>query len=225
MVRRLMRGGHECVVTDTQTPAVAAMAKEGAIGAPSLEEFVRALAPPRAIWMMVPAAVVDATIAKLEPLLRARRHPDRRRQLVLPRRLDRAKRLGAARAPLRRLRHQRRRLGPGARLLPDDRRRAARSCSAWTRSSRRWRRARARSSGRPARAQPGSTAEQGYLHCGPSGAGPLRQDGSQRHRVRPDGGVRRGAEHPQARQRRQDRRRAPTPRPRRCATPSTTSTT
>jgi 6-phosphogluconate dehydrogenase len=69
MVRRLLHGGHECVVTDTQTAVVAGIAKEGATGAPSLEGFVRALTPPRAIWMMVPAAAVDATIAKLEPLL------------------------------------------------------------------------------------------------------------------------------------------------------------
>jgi 6-phosphogluconate dehydrogenase len=71
MVRRLMRGGHDCVVYDVSPDAVAGLAGEGSTGSGSLEEFVRALAPPRCICIMVPAAFVDDTITKLEPLLQA----------------------------------------------------------------------------------------------------------------------------------------------------------
>ena len=69
MVRRLMKAGHGCVVFD-QTPAtVQALAKEGATGGGSLDDFVAKLKPPRAIWLMVPAAVVDTTLAQLAPKL------------------------------------------------------------------------------------------------------------------------------------------------------------
>jgi 6-phosphogluconate dehydrogenase len=69
MVRRLMRAGHECVVFDVNASAVADLAQEGATGAASLEEFVARLAPPRHVWMMLPAAVVEPTLARLVPLL------------------------------------------------------------------------------------------------------------------------------------------------------------
>ena len=69
MVRRLMRGGHECVVFDRSADAVRALASEGASGAASLEAFLASLRTPRAIWLMVPAAVVDSAIADLEPHL------------------------------------------------------------------------------------------------------------------------------------------------------------
>ncbi len=69
MVRRLMRGGHECVVYNRSPGPVATLATEGAVGATSLEDLVGKLAPPRAIWLMVPAAVVDQSIAELTPLL------------------------------------------------------------------------------------------------------------------------------------------------------------
>lgn len=69
MVRRLMKNGHECVVFDVFPKAVEELSKEKAIGASSLAEFVKKLAKPRAIWLMVPAAVVDKTIADLLPLL------------------------------------------------------------------------------------------------------------------------------------------------------------
>jgi 6-phosphogluconate dehydrogenase len=69
MARRLMRAGHQCVAYDTSGAAVDALAKEGAKGAGSLEALVAALAPPRALWIMVPADRVDETIAALEPLL------------------------------------------------------------------------------------------------------------------------------------------------------------
>jgi 6-phosphogluconate dehydrogenase len=71
MVRRLMRGGHECVVHDVSKEAVQALAREGAVGAPSLDEFVAGLAQPRVVWLMVPAAVVNATLDALLPRLAA----------------------------------------------------------------------------------------------------------------------------------------------------------
>ncbi|MBN8597316.1 MAG: decarboxylating 6-phosphogluconate dehydrogenase [Planctomycetes bacterium] len=69
MVRRLIKGGHQCVVFDMSQDAVQALEKEKAIGAASLAEFVKKLDKPRAIWLMVPAAVVDKSIASLLPLL------------------------------------------------------------------------------------------------------------------------------------------------------------
>src|SRR6185437_9456266 len=69
MVRRLLKGGHECVVFDMSTKAVAELAKEKAKGATSLAEFARSLSKPRAVWLMVPAGVVDKTIADLLPHL------------------------------------------------------------------------------------------------------------------------------------------------------------
>src|SRR6476619_4143586 len=71
MVRLLMRAGHECVVFDVFPKAVEDMAKEKAVGAASLADLVKKLNKPRAIWLMVPAAVVDKTIADLLPLLEA----------------------------------------------------------------------------------------------------------------------------------------------------------
>jgi 6-phosphogluconate dehydrogenase len=69
MVRRLMRAGHTAVVYDRSADAVKALAAEGATGAGSLAEFASKLDKPRAIWLMVPASVVDASIAELTPLL------------------------------------------------------------------------------------------------------------------------------------------------------------
>ncbi len=69
MVRRLHQAGHEAVVFDLAPPAVAALAAEGATGSSSLDDLVRALAAPRHIFLMIPAAYVDATIDRLVPLL------------------------------------------------------------------------------------------------------------------------------------------------------------
>ncbi|MGB6875749.1 MAG: decarboxylating 6-phosphogluconate dehydrogenase [Candidatus Acidiferrales bacterium] len=69
MVRRLMRGGHQCVVFDMNAANVKQLAGEGAAGANSLDEFVKKLNKPRAIWMMVPAGAVDATLKDLSPRL------------------------------------------------------------------------------------------------------------------------------------------------------------
>jgi 6-phosphogluconate dehydrogenase len=71
LVRRLMRGGHECVVYDVSADAVKTLEGEGAIGATQLADFVAKLTPPRAIWIMVPAAVVDGTLEHLVPSLEA----------------------------------------------------------------------------------------------------------------------------------------------------------
>src|SRR5579871_982359 len=71
LVRRLVRDGHECVVFDLNQQAVAQLAGEGAAGASSLGDLVAKLEPPRAVWIMVPAAVVDDTLAQLEPHLAA----------------------------------------------------------------------------------------------------------------------------------------------------------
>jgi 6-phosphogluconate dehydrogenase len=71
MVQRLLRAGHKCVVYDMSAKAVEASEQQGATGAGSLEEFASKLAKPRAIWLMVPAGVVDETLAKLVPLLEA----------------------------------------------------------------------------------------------------------------------------------------------------------
>src|SRR5271166_3721039 len=69
MVRRLLKGGHECVVFDMSPKAVQDLAREKASGASSLQDLVTKLKKPRAIWMMVPAAVVEKTIADLLPFL------------------------------------------------------------------------------------------------------------------------------------------------------------
>jgi 6-phosphogluconate dehydrogenase len=69
MVRRLLKGGHKCVVFDLSAKAVADLVKEKAIGASSPDEFIKKLTKPRAIWMMVPAGVEDRTIADLLPHL------------------------------------------------------------------------------------------------------------------------------------------------------------
>jgi len=69
MVRRLIAGGHDCVVYDVHPEAVQALQGEGAAGGESLEDFVAKLERPRAVWLMVPAAVVDSTLAQLVPLL------------------------------------------------------------------------------------------------------------------------------------------------------------
>ncbi len=71
MVRRLMRKGHECVVYARKPPAVASLQKDGALGAASMQEMVALMPAPRAIWLMVPAAAVDSALGDLAPLLEA----------------------------------------------------------------------------------------------------------------------------------------------------------
>jgi 6-phosphogluconate dehydrogenase len=69
MVKRLMRAGHQCVVYDLDPESVKGMAKEGAVGASSFDDFLAKLTQPRAVWLMVPAAVVDRSLSDLAPKL------------------------------------------------------------------------------------------------------------------------------------------------------------
>ena len=170
MVRRLVRGGHECVVHDVMPDAVRQLASEGAVGATSLDDFVQRLKPPRVVWLMVPAAVVDATLAQLEPRLAPGdtvvdggnsyyRDDIERAKRLAPRGLHYVDcgtsggvfglergyclMIGGEKQPVQRLDPLFATLAPGIGTVE----RTA------------------------ARGQRGGTAEQGYLHCGPSGAG------------------------------------------------------
>jgi 6-phosphogluconate dehydrogenase len=69
MVRRLLKGGHQCVVFDRSADAVAELVKDKAVGTSSLAEFVNALTKPRALWLMVPVGAVDSAIADMLPHL------------------------------------------------------------------------------------------------------------------------------------------------------------
>jgi 6-phosphogluconate dehydrogenase len=71
MVRRLMRAGHQCVVFDMNAENVKSIAREGALGTGSLDEFIAKLNPPRAAWLMVPAAAVDNTARELAKRMQA----------------------------------------------------------------------------------------------------------------------------------------------------------
>ncbi len=170
MVRRLMRGGHVAVVHDVSVDAVRALAAEGATGAESLEQFVAALDAPRSIFVMVPAGVVDATLERLVPLLSADDivvdggnsyyRDDLRRSAELARRgvhyvdmgtsggvfgLERGYclKVGGDEAAFARLEPLLVDLAPGVGAAPRT----------------------------PGREGEPATAEHGYLHCGPSGAG------------------------------------------------------
>ena len=170
MVRRLMRGGHECVVYNRSPAAVEALVNEGAIGASSPADLVAKLAKPRAIWLMVPAAVVDRAIAELLPLLEQgdividggnSYYIDdiRRAKELAPKGihyvdvgtsggvwgLERGycMMIGGEPGVVKRLDPIFQRLAPGRGDVPRT----------------------------PGREKAGGTAEEGYLHCGPSGAG------------------------------------------------------
>jgi len=170
MVRRLMKAGHRCVVHDVSAQTVQGLAREGATGATSLADFVGKLSKPRNVWLMVPAAVVDKTLADLVPLLdrddtvidggNSYYHDDIRRAKELAGKglhyvdvgtsggvwgLERGYCLmiGGDEAAVKRLDPVFAALAPGRGEIP-------------------------RTSGRE---KLGGTAELGYLHCGPSGAG------------------------------------------------------
>ena len=123
LVRRLMRDGHRCVAYDVNPDAVKSLADEGAQGAESLADFVAKLDKPRAIWIMVPAGIVEPTLDQLRPLLEADDIVIDGGNSYYRDDITRAKDLKRERHPLRGLRHERRRVGPRAGLLPDDRRR------------------------------------------------------------------------------------------------------
>ena len=202
MVRRLEKNGHQCVVFDRIPQRSAALANEGATGASSIDDFVKKLNKPRAIWLMVPAAVVDGTLHELASKLDAGDIVIDGGNSYYIDDIRRAKELSAKGIHYVDVRHQRRRLGPRARLLPDDRRRnryreASRPDLQGTRARTRHHRphARPRKTGRHRRRR--------LSPLRPVGRRPLREDGAQRHRVRLDGRLRRRPQHPEARQRRQ----------------------
>ena len=170
MVRRLMRGGHECVVFDMNAASVKQMAGEGATGAESLDDLARKLKKPRAVWLMVPAAVVDSTLQQLAPRLEpgdaiidggnSYYIDDIRRAKELRQKklsyvdvgtsggvwgLERGycQMIGGERETVQRLDPIFKTLAPGRGDLPRT----------------------------PGREKTRGTAEEGYLHCGPSGAG------------------------------------------------------
>ena len=170
MVRRLLKGGHDCVVFDMSADAVNELARERATGTSSLADLVKKLEKPRAVWLMVPAAVVDKTIADLLPSL----EPEdilidggnsyyiddiRRAKELSPKRihyvdvgtsggvwgLERGycMMIGGEPGVVRHLDPIFATLAPGRGDIPRT----------------------------PGREKVGGTAEQGYLHCGPNGAG------------------------------------------------------
>ena len=71
MVGRLIRCGHTCVVFDSQPANVTKSAQDGATGSSSVDDLIKKLDTPRAIWLMVPAAVVDPVLKELSPLLQS----------------------------------------------------------------------------------------------------------------------------------------------------------
>lgn len=170
MVRRLQQGGHQCVVYDIHADAVQRLAKEGAVGTTTLEDLVKKLKTPRTVWMMVPAGVVDSTLRELVPFLEpgdtvidggnSYYHDDLRRAAELKAQdihyvdvgtsggIWGAERgyclmIGGENEVVRRLDPIFATLAPSIESAP-------------------------RTAGRE---QVHSTAEHGYLHCGPSGAG------------------------------------------------------
>ena len=86
IVQRLLRGGHACVVFDSQPARVTLLAHHGATGSHSLEEFINALDAPRVVWLMLPAAAVETTLQRTIAAPPGRRCRRRRRQLALRRR-------------------------------------------------------------------------------------------------------------------------------------------
>jgi len=170
MVRRLIRGGHQCVVYDRAPQAVKDLAKEKAVGSDSVADFVKKLTRPRVVWLMVPAAVVDQTIAEIVPLLEpgdilidggnSYYVDDIRRAKELASKnihyvdvgtsggvwgLERGycMMIGGEKEVVQRLDPIFATLAPGTGEIPRT----------------------------PGRDKLGGTAEQGYLHCGPNGAG------------------------------------------------------
>ena len=170
MVRRLLKAGHGCAVFDVSPRAVEELTREGAVGASSFADLVKKLDKPRAIWLMVPAAVVDKTIAGLLPFLEGgdtiidggnSYYVDdlRRAKEIAPKGihyvdvgtsggvwgLERGycMMIGGEKEAVQSLDPIFATLAPGNGNVPRT----------------------------PGREQPGGTAEQGYLHCGPNGAG------------------------------------------------------
>ena len=168
-----------------------ALAGEGARPRPTLAELVAALDAPRAVWVMLPAGRGDRGDGRgARP--RCSRPATRSSTAATRFWKDDVRRAGALRRTgiaLPRRRHERRRLGARARLLPDDRRRRGGRASGSTRSSRRWRPAAATSRATPGRDGRDAARRAGLPPCRAERRRPLRQDDPQRHRVRHDAGL------------------------------------
>jgi 6-phosphogluconate dehydrogenase len=170
MVRRLLRGGHQCVIFGRNPTAVQALVDEGALGAASIDDFIAKLTPPRAVWLMVPAAAVDSLLSDLAARMQrgdiiidggnSYYIDDIRRAKELQARaihyldvgtsggvwgLERGYCLmiGGPEEAVQRLDPIFKTLAPGRGSIPRT----------------------------PGREAMGGTAEEGYLHCGPAGAG------------------------------------------------------
>ena len=170
MVRRVIRRGHQCVVFDMSPKSVEELAREKAVGSTSLADLVAKLTAPRAVWLMVPAAVVDDTIGDLVPLLQPGDIVIDGGNSYYVDDIRRAKELALALDPLCGRGHERRRMGTGTGLLHDDRRRGG-GGEAPRANLRGARSGKGSIPETPGREKMGGTAEQGYLHCGPNGAG------------------------------------------------------
>jgi len=170
MARRLMRAGHRCVGYDVQQAAVVALEAEGAAGAASLEDLVAQLAPPRICWLMLPAALVDGTLAQLSPLLspgdividggNSYYHDDIRRAAELSAQGLHYVDVGVSGGVWGLERGYCLMIGGEAEVVQylDPLFVALAPGKAFAKPT-------------PGREQRGGTAEQGYLHCGPNGAG------------------------------------------------------
>jgi hypothetical protein len=117
MVRRLMRDGHDCVVQDVSAGAVDGLAKEGATGSSSIEDFLKKLSTPRTICLMVPAGDRRFGHRQAGAASGSRRCDHRWGQFALPRRHRTCDAAAGQGHPLRRHGHQRRRMGPRAWVL------------------------------------------------------------------------------------------------------------
>jgi len=170
MVRRLTRGGHHCVVYDHTAASITALAREGATGANSIDDFLSKLERPRAVWLMIPAAIVDSMLDQLASKMQKgdiiidggnSYYIDdiRRAEDLQPRGIEYVdvgtsggvwglergycQMIGGPKAVVEHLDPIFKTLAPGPGDIPRT----------------------------PGREKAGGTAEQGYLHCGPSGAG------------------------------------------------------
>ncbi len=227
MVRRLLKAGHECVVFDMSPKTVEDLAKEKATGASSLQDLARKLEEAaRGVDDGAGRGGGQDHLGLALPFLEKDDILIDGGNSYYVDDIRRAKQLSAEGPPLRRRGHEWRRVGPRTWLLPDDRRRGRRGRSTSTRSS-------------PTLA-PGDGLSASYSGTRQSPARhrrawlsalrtercrAFREDGPQRHRVRHDGCLRRGLEHPPRGERRETAGTPSMPRPRRCATRSTTSTT
>ena len=125
MARRWLAAGHECVGYARDPPTSKRCVATAPLPRRRSRSSSRSCAPPRTMWIMIPAAAVDVRHRRARAAASSRRHRHRRRQLALRRRRTPRRRARGARRALPRRRRQRRHLRPRARLLPDDRRRAA----------------------------------------------------------------------------------------------------